>query len=245
MRLPGSLGALLEKDLRVIWRDPRLKAVVFSGLLGPLFLLLFVWRSGRVAPWALLALASFTGLSSFGANAFALERRGLILLVSFPVPRWKLLAAKNAGTLILRLPGLLLLLVATLLLVPPVLALPVAAIAFLTMLIAAGVDNFLSILFPVAVPAPGRNPYGPASGGRGLGAAAVAGLLMMGVLLAASPFVFLAWLPLLLEEEGLWLLTLPLALAGAAAVYAMLLAGAARLLERREPELLGRILGEE
>jgi hypothetical protein len=35
-----------------------------------------------------------------------------------------------------------------------------------------------------------------------------------------------------------------LALAGAAAVYAMLVAGAARLLERREPDLLQRILEE-
>ena len=37
---------------------------------------------------------------------------------------------------------------------------------------------------------------------------------------------------------------LPLALAGAAAVYAMLLAGAASVLERREPELMERMLSE-
>jgi hypothetical protein len=60
----------------------------------------------------------------------------------------------------------------------------------------------------------------------------------------ASPFVFLAWLPMLLERPFLWLFSLPLALAGAAAVYAMLVAGAARLLERREPDLLQRVLGE-
>ena len=68
---------------------------------------------------------------------------------------------------------------------------------------------------------------------------------MMGALLVSSPFSFLAWLPLLLGEERLWLLTLPLALAGAAAIYATLLAAAARLLLRREPDLLGRVLGEE
>jgi hypothetical protein len=39
-------------------------------------------------------------------------------------------------------------------------------------------------------------------------------------------------------------LSLPLALAGAAAAYAMLVAGAARVLERREPDLLQRVLGE-
>jgi hypothetical protein len=41
------------------------------------------------------------------------------------------------------------------------------------------------------------------------------------------------------------MLTLPLALAGAVAVYGMLTAGAASLLVRREPELLARALLEE
>jgi hypothetical protein len=36
-----------------------------------------------------------------------------------------------------------------------------------------------------------------------------------------------------------------MALAGAAAVYAMMVAAAARLLTRREPEVLARVLGEE
>jgi hypothetical protein len=39
-------------------------------------------------------------------------------------------------------------------------------------------------------------------------------------------------------------LTLPLALAGAASVYAMLVAGAGNLMAKREPELLERILVE-
>ena len=40
----------------------------------------------------------------------------------------------------------------------------------------------------------------------------------------------------------LWAVTLPLALAGAGAVYAMLVAGAEKLLRRREPDVLERIL---
>ena len=64
------------------------------------------------------------------------------------------------------------------------------------------------------------------------------------VLLISAPFAFLAWLPVLLRAPLLWLGSLPLALAGAVSVYAMLVAGAARLLSRREPELLERILGE-
>jgi hypothetical protein len=56
--------------------------------------------------------------------------------------------------------------------------------------------------------------------------------------------VFLAWLPALLGRRLLWLVCLPLALAGAAAVYALLVGGAERLLVKREPELLERVLGE-
>ena len=32
MMLPGALGALLEKDLRVAWRDPALKATVLMSM---------------------------------------------------------------------------------------------------------------------------------------------------------------------------------------------------------------------
>jgi len=48
-----------------------------------------------------------------------------------------------------------------------------------------------------------------------------------------------------LGRPALWLASLPLGLAGSAAVYGMLVAGAAGLLSRREPELLARVLSEE
>jgi hypothetical protein len=120
-------------------------------------------------------------------------------------------------------------------------ALTVAVVCWLQ---AAGLDNYLSILFPVAAPAPGRSPYAGSAGGRGFGALALTALLLFAALALAGPFMFLAWLPLLLGSPWLWLVCLPLALAGALAVYAMLLAGAERLLVRREPELLERVLGE-
>jgi hypothetical protein len=96
------------------------------------------------------------------------------------------------------------------------------------------------------MPPPGRNPYaGAAAGTRGLGGALLGLLLMAAALLVSSPFVFLAWLPLLLERPWLWAVSLPLSLLGAGAVYAMLVSAAGGLLQRREPEVLERILGEE
>ena len=247
MLFSGGLGALLEKDLRLAWREPALKAMLFMGLLGPLLFFFILsqtsglGRSGN----GLLLLATFTGASSVGANIFGLERRGIGSLLSFPVERWRMLVAKNLSLVILRLPGLLALgLVGCFL--APLSYLPAAiTLATVTLLIALAGDNYLSILFPTPVPGAGQNPHGGAgAGARGLAGAFLGAALFLATLVAVSPFAFLAWLPLLLSQPALWWFSLPLALAGAAAVYAMLVAGAAGLMTRREPEMIERILGE-
>jgi ABC-2 type transport system permease protein len=60
--LPGSVGALIEKDLRTAWRDPGLKASLLLGLVGP-FLLLFLFSRGSAAldPGMLLFFSLFVG----------------------------------------------------------------------------------------------------------------------------------------------------------------------------------------
>jgi hypothetical protein len=245
MPLPGALGALLEKDMRSAWRDPGTRATLLLGLLGPALVLLLLSRSRMATEGgAVLFLASYVGVSAFGSNALGFERRGLGLLLLFPIARWRVLLGKNLAALLLRLPGLLTLGLALLLAAPLQLAPAALSVAAATFLIAVGVDNFFSILFPIAAPAPGKNPYAQSSGGRGLGTALVSSLFLMGALALSGPFAFLAWLPLLLGSPILWLMTLPLALLGAAAVYAMLLGGAAALLERREPDVLERVLAE-
>ena len=247
MRLPGLVGALVEKDLRVAWRDPRLKALVFSGLIGPLLLLFVLWQGtpGSLQPGLLLALASFTGLGALGQNAFALERQGLGLLLGFPADRFSILVGKNLSVMALRTPALVALSLATFLIAGPALVPAVATVLLLTQGLAAAADNVLSILLPFPVAAAGRDPGAPVSGTRGLGAAALGLLAALLTLAVSSPFAFLAWLPHLLGEPWLWALTLPLALAGAGAVYFMATSGAARLLLRREPELVARMAGED
>ena len=121
----------------------------------------------------------------------------------------------------------------------------VATVVLLTQVLAAAADNYLSILAPTPVPAAGRDRSAPLSGTRGLGAAALLLVAVLTTLALSAPFVFLAWLPHLLGERWLGALALPLALAGAAAVYFMASSAAARLLERREPELVARMAGED
>jgi len=247
MRLPGAVGAVVEKELRVVWRDPRLKAVSLSGVIGPL-LLLFLLGQGSAAgigPAQLFSVASMAGLGVIGANSFALERQGLGLLLGFPVDRLAILVGKNLALVVLRGPVLVSLALAALVLAGPGVVPAVASLVLVTQVIGSAADNYLSILFPIAVPAAGRDPNAPIAGTRGLGAAAMGLVAMIATLVGAAPFAFLAWLPHLLAERWLWLLTLPLAIAGASAVYFMATSGAARLLERREQDLLASLRGEE
>jgi ABC-2 type transport system permease protein len=246
MWLPGATGALLEKDLRVAWRDPALKATLFMGLAAPLVFFVIVTQTGALGRTGtgLLVLATYIGMATFGSNAFGMERRGVALLLGFPLARWRVLLGKNLGGVLFRVPALLALTVAGALLEPTYLpaALTIAACA---MMVAAGADNYISILFPVAAPEPGRSPHAAgAAGGRGLVTALLSAALFAGAMLLAAPFVLLAWLPVLAGDLAWWWIALPLALLGAAATYALLVGGAEQLLLRREPELLERILGE-
>ncbi len=245
MPLPGAVGALVEKDLRVAWRDPRLKALVFSGLVGPLVLLFVLGQGGGARPSLLLAVAVLSGLGAVGANTFAFERQGLALLLGSPLDRLSLLVGKNIALVALRLPVVLAIALATLLVAGPAFVPAVATVALSTLVLAAAADSYLSILVPLPVSAAGRDPSTPASGTRGLGTLVALVPALLATLAAAVPFAFLAWLPLLLGEPWLAVATLPLALAGAAAVHFMAVAGAARLLERREGDLVARLAGED
>jgi ABC-2 type transport system permease protein len=245
--LPGAVGALVEKDLRTAWRDPRLKAVTLSGVIGPL-LLLFLLGQGSpsgVGPAQLGLVACLAGLSVIGSNALALERDGIGLLLGFPVDRLALVAGKSLAVVVLRAPALVALSLAALVIAGPVVALAVATVVLLTQVLGSAADSYLQILAPIAVPAAGRDPSAPVSGSRGLGAAALGLVAMTGTLALAAPFAFLAWLPQLVGRPWLHAVSLPLALAGACAVYFMAASGASRLLVRREPELVARLRGEE
>jgi ABC-2 type transport system permease protein len=154
-RLPGAIGALVEKELRVVWRDPRLKAVSLSGVVGPLLVLFVLGQGpGGIGPSQLFGVAQVAGLGAVGANALALERHGLGLLFGFPVDRLALLVGKNLALVVLRGPvivafGAVALVFGGLALVPAVITL-----LLLTQVLASAADNYLSILFPIPLPPP-------------------------------------------------------------------------------------------
>ena len=167
-------------------------------------------------------------------------------LLSFPVERWQILVAKNLGAISLRLPSLLLLATAALFVASWRIVPAVLVVAVSGMLIACAADNFMSILFPIALPAAGRNPHGPASGTRGLGAAAFAALLMVAalVVLVALRLPRLA-APALAAALAFGWSACPWPSPARAPSTRCSWRRPSALLLRREPELLARMLAEE
>ena len=162
----------------------------------------------------------------FGTNTFGLERRGIALLMGFPVERWRILVAKNLAS------------------IDPAPARPCSPWPW-------PARSSRPHLLPAAPPSRVVRP--PDLGGRGQlrvdpvpaararagpqrrarrAAAASGTLAMSALLLVAGPVVARALRApglaarLLLRCRGCGWSRLPLALAGAGAVYAMLVAGA-------------------
>lgn len=243
LNLPGATGALLEKDLRSAWRDPSVRAGLATALLGPLMLVWLVATQGRTdgRGSAVFFMALLVGATGPAASALGSERRAIAQLLTFPVPRHKILVAKNFASAVFKVPGLVMVALAALVFASFA-TLPAALVVFASaFLMACGLDNYVSIHSPVTAAAPGADPRtGAAASGRGLlGLAATLGALFL-----AAPFAFLAWLPGLLDRPMLAFACLPLALAGAVATYALLIGGAERLLLRREDAVLETILGD-
>ena len=214
MWLPGATGALLEKDLRVAWRDPALKATLFMELAGPLVFYVIASKTGAFSRSgiSLLVLATYVGMATFGSERVrdGAARRG---------PAAGLPASPAGGSCwaepgrdAVRIPALIALTIAGALLAPRFLPAGLT-IALSAMMVAAGADNYVSILFPVAAPEPGRSPHAAGSaGGRGLATALLCTALLVGAMLLASPFVLLAWLPVWAGELTWWWIALPLSL---------------------------------
>jgi hypothetical protein len=244
LRAKSVIGTLVEKDLRLAWRDPALRMSLAAGLIGPLLVLLLLSGGGAaVGPVSAIFLGAFLGLTASGMNVFALERRAVTLLLAFPVPRWKLLVAKSVVQLLLRSPVVIGLLAAIALMGSARTASAAALTALCVWLVGSGADGVVSVLHPLAFAAPGGSPTAHQAGVSGLASAGWAMARLAFVVVASAPFVFLVALPGLLEMPWLRLGALPLAMAGSLAVHVMLVGAAERLLLSREASVLARAVG--
>ncbi len=240
----GPVLALAIKDLRYAWRAPRLRAAWASAIVSSLVLVAAALVRGRVGlgprelePALLLPAVVLFGTLNVGFNAFGWEGHPLAQLLAAPVRARELLLGKHlalAAVLLAGVAGVGAILAAVTGRVGEALVGLAATPA--TLGVALAVGGLSSALLPYPVPDDDANllatseRQGCAVALFQLAAFAVVSVLLIPVAAAV------AW-PLF-AGRGWWALTLPLATVYGLAAYAVALALAAALFERRGPEIL-------
>ena len=179
-----------------------------------------------------------------GGNAFLLIGRGVALILGTPVARAWMLVASDVSALVFRMPPLLAIVAVTAWRgggdTAAEMLLLVAALVPISM----GVQHFVSILRPFALPRDRFNPYAQRVDARQSGNGIASLLATLATALIASPFLFLLWLAPRVADGAFspWLALL--ASLGALATYAVLIALAEGLLVRRELRVLEVLLDD-
>jgi ABC-2 type transport system permease protein len=248
-RLPPVVEAMLDKEMKYLARDPYFK-VVLMNLVYILFVAAFMFlRPGRREAFlnfgpgmawlasGMLLLAEMQLLF----NLFGPEGSAASVLFMFPSSRRQILIGKNL-TLFMALSTLNLVFMLVIAAVAGAMSLVAVLLVWmelaLVVFVAAG--NLVSIRFPSRVAMRGWRTT-QQSAGRGcgygflyLGIGAIAFALLLPILAALAVPVF--WV------TSLWLaLTIPLAAAYAAGLYALSLHLAAPMLLDREREIVARL----
>ena len=238
--LPGALGALVETQLRTQLRTPAARmALLMPTLMMGLFAL-SLSRRGQ-PPGGAFAMVIF--LSVIGGNSFVVIGRGIALILGTPVSRASLLVASDVSSVIFRIPPLLAIIAVTAWRNGAQEAVAMAALALAVLPIGLGTQHFVSILRPFALPRDRLNPFAQRVDARQSSNGVLSLIATLATGAMAAPFLFLLWLSSRLSEGyGPWLV--PLSCLGALATYAILIAGAERLLRDREGRVLEVLLDD-
>jgi hypothetical protein len=166
------------------------------------------------------------------------------LILGTPVARSSLLVASDLSGLLFRLPPLLAIIVVTAVRGGLETALSMLALAAALVPISMGVQHFVSILRPFALPHDRLNPYAQRVDARQSSNGVLSAVAILATLAIASPFLFLVWLAPRFAEGAYSPWMLGLASLGAFATYAVLIALAERLLVKRELRVLEVLLDD-
>ncbi|MEO8360197.1 MAG: hypothetical protein ABI672_09225 [Vicinamibacteria bacterium] len=238
--LPGALGALIETQMRTQLRTPAARMALF---MPTMMMALFAFSLARQGQQPGTVIAMVLLLSIAGGNAFGAVGRGVAMILGTPVSRASFLVANDIATFLFRLPPLVALLGVTAWQNGAGTTLSIAALGLAIMIVGMGVQHFVAILKPFALPRDRMNPFAQRIDGRQSGNGLVSFLATISTVVLAAPFLFLAWLSTRIDGGyGPWLLVL--AFLGALATYAVLIALAERLLLKRELQVLEVLLDD-
>jgi hypothetical protein len=238
--VPGALGALIETQLRAQLRTPAARMALLMPALMMGFLAFSLSRPGTpISPFGLVVF-----LSIVGGNAFLIIGRGVALILGTPVSRSSLLVSSDLSGLLFRLPPLLAIIAVTAFRGGMETALSMLALTAALVPISMGVQHFVSILRPFALPHDRLNPYAQRVDARQSSNGVLSALAILATLAIASPFLFLVWLAPRFAEGAYAPWMLGLSSLGAFATYAVLIALAERLLVKRELRVLEVLLDD-
>jgi hypothetical protein len=238
--LPSALGALVETQLRTQLRTPAARLALLMPTLMMGGFALSLSRPGAVVS----PLAMVVFLSLVGGNAFVMIGRGVALILGTPVSRGAMLVASDVSGFLFRLPPLLAVLAVAAWRSGGSAALEMGALALALLPIGMGVQHFVTLLRPFALPRDRLNPFAQRVDSRQSSHGLLSLLATAATGLIASPFLFLAWLSSRIAEGayGPWLLAL--SGLGAFATYAVLIALAERVFLNRELRVLEVLLDD-
>lgn len=238
--LPGALGALIETQIRAQLRSPAARMALLMPTLMMGFFAFSLSRQGSIASPAAMIIF----LSMVGGNAFLMVGRGIALILGTPVSRAFVLVASDVAGFIFRVPPLLAIIAVTAWRGGAESAAWMLALALALVPISMGVQHFVSIMRPFALPRDRFNPYAQRVDSRQAGHGVLSLLATFAALLIASPFLLLVWLSSRIADGAWEPWILVLACLGALAAYAVLITLAERLFLKREMQVVEVLLDD-
>ncbi len=246
-----QLLALMQKELRYFWREPRLKARLFQRVISMLILLLLPVlnaKNGSAGNFMLsyLPFASvivvFLLMLMFSQNILGMEQQSLYTLLLFPIDRRLLLWGKNLALLTLGLVALIVLLSMCAVEGQRVLLLPAGIIGLAGLGVTLGTGNITSTFFPRYQPKLGQRGITAVNSGQvqsgGCLNALMALVMTVTTVVMLVPVALGIALPFIVHAMWIWLATIPFSLAYSTELYIVLTNLAAKRLLATEPEIL-------
>jgi ABC-2 type transport system permease protein len=247
--LPEQIRAMAWKDLVYYWRDPQLKALFFQSIVYiAVFVVLPIINggSGRTAvfgkSYSLYAspLVVLLFVASISLNVLGLERQGLTTTFLFPIDPKRLLWGKNLAVSAIAVCELIVLVLLSAFLSQNW---PLALVSFVLGLSGIGVmlgcGNFTSVYFPqyMRTMQRGMRVTGTTSQSGCLRAIMSLVMLVVAAVLVV-PVGLGLYLPLFLNAEPIWAITMPLSLAYGIAIHQVVTRRVAPRILDQTPEIL-------
>jgi ABC-2 type transport system permease protein len=253
--LPRPVVAIMLKDFKYFRRDPQLQAMLVQSVVTIVLAGGYVAFSGiqsgedagsflhTAGPWAMMIAPLFMVFSLFALtyNVLGSERQSLTMLFLFPVNPKYILWGKNLTVFIVGMVEMtVLVLVAAFLSRAWEFVLPALIIGLAAIVVLLACGNFTSVFFPQRMKAAFRGFQASANlsaeGGclRGL----MSMLAFYSMVIILVPVEASLVLPVIFHVQWWWLLSIPLSLVYAGAIYYIVTSRVAPRILNKAPEIL-------